>query len=282
MKIFNPENSTTDSLWALLVFSHDGAIDLWPIYFHTLFTNLDNDSIPVYLLSNYCYYDDPRVTTICVGKDQNWGGNMRLALPVIKEPYILYVCEDYFISGKIDVNGITELVKFLKSKDGIFMRMCQWEEHGTFTGFMGTYEISPQTKWMAHLQAGLWNREKLLGMAVPGHNPWQAESHVNRVAKQIGKGYFSISKTTPPIFPYFEGVRGSFWKKEGVDYFKRLGIALNLKRRPCPPAGQQWHRKFYRSILKRKMETEELLCTALNIVFPERRRIQPLKMDLPD
>ncbi|MGC8829560.1 MAG: hypothetical protein ACP5TE_07265 [Verrucomicrobiia bacterium] len=263
-------------LWAVFVFSYDWASDLWQLFFHCLLNNITPD-VPVYLLSNYRYYDDPRVKTIKVGRDKNWGGNMKIALKEVKEKYILYLCEDYFVTGKVDIEKITQIVNFVDSREGIFVRMCNWVEEGEKVGFMGLYEISPKTQWMAHLQPCLWHREKLREMAIPGHDPWQAESHLNRVAKQIGKGYYSISRETPPVLPYFEGVRGGFWKPVGVDYFKREGLPINLKVRPCPPQGEQWQKKFYRSILKRKMSFERIVNFVLDRINKERLRVKPLK-----
>ena len=278
MENVQKQNEDKTFPWAIFVFSYDRASDLWQLFFHCLLNNITPD-VPVYLLANYRYYDDPRVKTIRVGKDRNWGGNMKIALKEVKEKYILYLCEDYFVTGKVDVNGITQIVNFVSARNGVFVRMCNWVEEGTKVDFMGLYEISPRTQWMAHLQPSLWHRERMIEMAVPGHDPWQAESHLNRVAKQIGKGYYSISRETPPVLPYFEGVRGGFWKPIGVEYFKKQGLPINLKARPCPPQGEEWYKKFYRSILKRRMGIQRIADAMLDKIDSRRLRVPPLKLN---
>jgi hypothetical protein len=62
-----------------------------------------------------------------------------------------------------------------------------------------------------------------------------------------------MDQTAPKLISFVEGVRGRFWKPEGLAYMRANGIRPDLAWRPCPPQGDGLLPKLIRSYHKRRM-----------------------------
>jgi hypothetical protein len=162
----------------------------------------------------------------------------------------------------------------MMAQNATYLRMMRQDDLGSPASFPDVTHLDTRTKWMAHLQAALWNRQTFHDMIVPGHNPWESESSLNARARQKGTGFYSLNTTAPDILPYVEGVKGGFWLKRAVEYCQENHLQIDLKTRPCPPWGNEWHRKFYRSLLKRRMEWSRMT-NAVRWCFPSRQKVSP-------
>jgi hypothetical protein len=264
----------------VLISSCDAFSDLWPICFHFFFRFFPDAPIPVFLVANFDEFKDFRVRSLKTGRDRHWGTNLRHALRAMEAPYILYLQDDYLINGHVDRTEIDGLVSLLHAENGTFISLQQHPLPGKHLSHNHLVRLTSDTFRYVNLQAGIWNRERLLGMVVKGHNPWQGEVHFKNQLRQHPEGYFCHTMESREVFPYLEAVKGGFWMRQAVDYCLQNGIKPDLFTRPCPPWGDEWYRKLYRSWLKRRQEFNRII-RAMKAPIAGERIVIPLAENNP-
>lgn len=247
-----PSSQTGDM--AILVSSHDAYHDLWPLFFHFFFKYWPQPTYPVYLISNHYFYGDKRVRPLLIGKDRGWSGNTRWATDQLEAEFVLYLQDDYFLSSPVDEERIGELVSFLRGAEGRYLNLRNKETRGQVAAHPLVRELEPSIEWMVDLQSAIWRRSYLRELAEPGWNPWHFEPHLNDLAKRDPQAFYTIGHDAQKVLPYVEAVMGRFWRPQGLEFLKNEGIQADFKRRPFPKAGQQLHRRYVRSLHKRRME----------------------------
>ena len=241
----------------ILVSSCDHYADLWPAFFHLLFKYWPDCPLPVYLIANSRTYDDSRVVMLSSSIDEGWARNLRESLSRMESDHIVYLQDDYLFHAPVHNDAISELCNLLCRKQGAMLQLKPRGQDSDAEQADSPAEaahFAASCRWMTTLQAALWNRKHLHDIINPEWNPWQAESGINRHAKQVGHGFYGIRKAQEEVFPYTEGVKGGYWLPDGVSLCHSEGIPLDLKVRPCLPIGKSLLHKIYRSIVKRKTE----------------------------
>ncbi len=241
----------------ILVSSCDDYADLWPAFFYLLFKYWPDCPLPVYLSANCKTYHDSRVVTLSSPVDKGWAGNLRDSLSQIEVDHIVYLQDDYLFRAPVHNEAIAELCNLLGRKRGAMLQLkprAQGSDDEQTDSPVEVAHFAQSCEWMTTLQAALWNRRYLHDIINPQWNPWQAESGVNRHAKQVGSGFYGLRKGQEGVFPYTEAVKGGYWLPDGARLCRHEGIPLDLKFRPCLPTGRSLAHKMYRSIVKRKTE----------------------------
>ena len=106
------------------------------------------------------------------------------------------------------------------------------------------------------LNLSLWKKTFLNQVLEPACSIWAAESRLRKLNREGETGLYYLKTETPKVVSYVEGVRGQFWKPQGIAYLREQGIKANLKRRPFPPQGNDFLSKFFRSCYKRRMKSQ--------------------------
>jgi hypothetical protein len=235
--------------WAVLVSSCDAYSDLWPYFFHFLFKFWPDVPQPVYLISNHFFYNDPRVKTIQVGEDLQWGANTSKAVGQIPAESLLLLLDDFLLDAPFNTAAFEKLLGQYTSSKGRLVELRLFGQQG---------ELIPDT-WFrqadasnlcAGINSNLWDRELLVEIAKPGRNIWQCETGVRDLLRAGEKGLYFMDTKAPRILSFVESVRGQFWKPEGIAFLKNHGILPDLKRRPFPPQGRDFFSKLSRSYHK--------------------------------
>ena len=91
-------------------------------------------------------------------------------------------------------------------------------------------------------------------IAEPGLNIWQCETLVRKKLREGEQNFLFMDESAPKLISFVEGVRGRFWKPEGLAYMRANGIEPDLNWRPCPPQGNGFIAKFIRSFHKWRMD----------------------------
>ena len=232
--------------------SVDHFSDLWPLFFHFLFKHWETIPYPIYLISNYRSYKDPRVKTIKLGADAHWGSNLRNALKDIQADYIIYCQDDYLMSAPVKEDELNAALDRFVENDGYYLNL---NAHKNYDGEAVSNNVGPlnlDNQWVIDLNAAVWKTSLLNEIVQDGWTPWDAESAFNRYAKGLdAKGAYTL--TTDTIFPYIQAVKGGFWMDEAVQFCLSHSVTPDLTYRPSPPAGNNFFKKSWRSLLKRRM-----------------------------
>jgi hypothetical protein len=243
--------------WVVVVSSCDAYSDLWPYFFHFLFKYWPDAGETVYLISNYRTFNHPRVKTIAVGEDLQWGANTRKALEKIPASRILLLLDDFLFNEPFNHAAFITLLEQHINVGGRLVELNQRGQNGERVA--GTwFRRADAVNYGAGINANLWTKELLAEIAQPGLNIWQCESNIRVLLRQGESRLFFMDEQAPKIISYVESVKGQFWKPSGVAHLRQHGFEPDLSYRPCPPQGRDFFSKAVRSFHKRRMKSRRL------------------------
>jgi len=241
-----------DSAFTLVVPSCDAYSDTWPYFFHFLFKYWPDIPAPVYLFSNHLTYDDPRVHTIQVGDDHQWGDNLNAALPRVPGDVLLLLLDDFFLNQPVVTEDVLAAVRRFRALQGRYLGIDQFNKQGTPLEGSTWHAILPEHPCVG-LNATLWSASHLRAVAnSPGMNIWQAESRAKCLAREDHRGHFYIGPEGRALLTYQESIKGLFWKPSTLEFFRKENVPLAASPRPCPPQGFDFVSKLIRSWKKRR------------------------------
>ena len=238
--------------FSVVVSSCDGYADLWPFFFHFLFRHWPEIPQPVYLISDKRRYDDPRVVTLALGHDHHWASNTREAFAQIPGETLLYLQDDYFLTGPADNAGIDLLASHHIASDALATSLLNRPSTGTPAGTPGLIACGPENEWVFDFQAAFWDKEGMTALIEPGWTPWHAEGTMNELARARHGKFYTLTMEGPRLLPYLQAVRGSLWLPEGKALCQSQGVRPNFSYRPCAPFQAGVFNRFLRSYLKRR------------------------------
>ena len=245
--------TSPNSSCAVVISSCDAYSDLWPSFFHFFFKYWPSALTPVYLIANERSYRDPRVKTIQIGPDQQWGSNTRAAISMIDAEFVMLLLDDFFFDAPFREADFQTAMAQMKAEGG---RLLEMRLHGSVgTPVSNTwFRRADPSNLCAGINSNVWQRDLLLEISQPGLNIWQCESLVRKKLREGEQNFFFMKEDAPKLISFVEGVRGRFWKPDGLAYLQANCIQPDLKWRPCPPQGQDFISKLIRSHHKRRME----------------------------
>lgn len=246
---------------ALLVLSCDKYSDIWQPFFEFLFKHWSDCPYPVYLGSNEKRFDDKRVITICSGPARDWSNDTLEILRQIPERNVIILLEDYFVFAHPDQSQLDRCIDLLEQRNAVFLRLaCFPADH--FADY--AYDAIPgqpefvvtrkEARYRVNLQAGLWNREKLMKLIVPGESPWAFEIQGTTRSRKTDEVYLGIKETKGlrhvhgPI-PYLcTALSRGVWMRDAIELCAEHNIELNTGMRPVETPGEYTKRKMYHSM----------------------------------
>ena len=166
---------------SILVVSCDRYADLWEPFFRCFFKYWPDCPYPVYLGTNYRKFDDGRVASLDIGKDISYSDNLLAMLSRVDSPWVILWVEDRFLSHRVCSERISAVIGkaarlgagYLKliSASPLVNDHMDGEEFG---------EIPKGAKYRACFTVGLWRKEVLERLLVPGETAWEIERNGSR------------------------------------------------------------------------------------------------------
>ena len=166
---------------SILVVSCDRYADLWEPFFRCFFKYWPDCPYPVYLGTNYRKFDDDRVVSLDIGRDISYSDNLLAMLSRVDSPWVILWVEDRFLSHRVCSERISEVIGkaarlragYLKliSASPLVNDHMDGEEFG---------EIPKGAKYRACFTVGLWRKEVLERLLVPGETAWEIERNGSR------------------------------------------------------------------------------------------------------
>jgi len=254
---------------AVVISSCDAYSDLWPYFFHFFFKHWSSVPHPVYLIANDLCYADERVRTIKVGPDAQWGSNTKKALEQVPAETVLFLLDDFFFCDDFPEDVFHETLRQFQKAKGRCLELRTHGINGPAVDGSRLRLATPENLYTG-LNSNLWSKQQLLSISEPGKNIWQCESLLRNQLREGEKHFFFLDQEAPKHIFFVEGVRGRFWKPEGVAFLKSHGLTPDLRRRPCPPQGQGFIQKLIRSVQKRRMSRQGFQPPSDGVVKPLR------------
>jgi len=211
----------------LVVLSCDKYADLWKGFFHQ-WKKFMPIPLHIYLITNYKDFelkDDLKVEVINTGEDPDWSTSLIFGLNQIKEDKIFLILEDLFISESINPQEFLEMFDFCRSQDAQHIKYL-----ANPLGELRVENFLKYTPGMPYLVSvcGLWDREYLLSLLIPGESPWDFEVNASYRARYSAERFYSPTK---PLLKYKNMVEKGAWIKKSLQWALDNKIPITPKER---------------------------------------------------
>lgn len=170
---------------------------------------------------------------VACGSGMNWASRLVRALDGISTPYVLLLCDDYFLEAPVDTALILRRLNQIRTLGAVNLRLIPNPKSGQKRDD-GLMEYPKNTAYCISTLAGLWNREFLRDLARPVASIWEFERY----------GSFSLEKEMRPIlaacqreFPFVDAVHKGCWEPFGVKVCQKNGIEVDFSKRGLPSLG---------------------------------------------
>lgn len=209
---------------AVCVVSFDGSSDLWPPFFDALADCWPDNPLPVYLMTNYKTYKGPHnVRTLATGEDLDWSSNLLAALERIEERHILFIFDD-FLLRRIDVARLRHFLGRALDGDWPYLTLHP-NNYREGRVEPGVRRISEHGVYRCTLVYGIFRKDILAELLVPGENAWQFE--IESGIRARGLPLYSVNKR---IFRHYHLLRKGKWMRPGYPILVKNNYELNTDR----------------------------------------------------
>lgn len=172
---------------------------------------------------------------IACGPGMNWASRLVKALDQVASPYVLMLCDDYYLDRPVGTDLILRRFGQMKSFGAANLRMIP-NPTPTPSNTVGKrddlFEYRKDTAYCVATQSGFWERGFLKRLAEPVASIWEFERY----------GSFSVADDPRPLlvtptkeFPFLDAVHKGHWEKFGVACLKENGIDYDFSKRGRPP-----------------------------------------------
>lgn len=162
----------------------------------------------------------------------SWSERVLAALATIDTPYVLLLCNDYFLSGKIDTQRVLRRVRQAEKYGAANVRLHEIPQAQkpfvTDAGEDALKEYVKRTPYCIAAYPGIWDRAFLKALVEKTRSAWDFER----------RGSFLVSDEEGPIltvpgceFPFLDGVHKGAWEPSAVELFGRIGVSVDFERR---------------------------------------------------
>ena len=264
--MINNEDNYNDC--SVVISSCDTRNDIWHPFFTLFFRYWPDCPFPIYLISNYKKYNDPRVKTISVGEDRGWATNMKTALKQIPTPYVLAMLDDLFLEKNTNTNYIKSLVNHAQNNSiGYIGLVPFFDIDKDYTDAFNLGRISKSVDRISH-RASLWDKKVLSSLLVDGENVIQMEIEGSKRSHSVTAPFLSVKE--PVMYYHVRSaiIRGK-WMCDAVKLCRKEGIKLDFDKRSID---YEWKWKqvfddFRKTILIRKLARVPIIGKTLSLFF---------------
>lgn len=175
---------------------------------------------------------------VACGDGTNWASRLVKALGEISTPYVLMLCDDYFLSGKVDTGLILKRLAEAKTLSAANLRMIPNPRPTAvnakpFDRGSDLMRYRPHTAYSIATQAGLWDRRFLASIAEGKSSIWEFERYGSFDHHVTDETLLLVTQTQE--FPFVDAVHKGYWEKAGIALCRANGIEPDLARRGLPP-----------------------------------------------
>ena len=184
---------------------------------------------------------DPRVPgfdrVVACGRGGSWCSRLVRALDTIAAPHVLMLCDDYYLSARVDTALVLRRLGQLREFGASNLRLIPNPKPTSanadpFGGGLMRYR-SPNAYCVA-TQAGLWERGFLRLLAEGRSSIWEFERYGSFDVRLDGR---LLLVTPAKEFPFVDAVHKGHWEPWGVSLCREQGVDISGSARTLPPLG---------------------------------------------
>jgi len=167
---------------------------------------------------------------VACGPGMNWASRLVRALATISTPYVLMLCDDYYLETPVDTVQLLHRLDQMVQFQAVNLRLVPNPRQG-ISREDGLMEYPKNTAYCVSTLAGFWNREYLMRLARPVSSIWEFERY----------GSFSVGDESRPIlatvkreYPFVDAVHKGCWEPFGVRVCRENQLTLDFSKRGLP------------------------------------------------
>jgi hypothetical protein len=213
---------------ALVIFSCDKYRDLWgpSLALHRRYWR--DCPYPTFLVSETVPVEDPRVRPILVGAGLTWSETALSALRALPHRDILFMVEDFFLTGPVSSAAIEARRRSLHVLGGAYLRLVPLPRpNRRVAGHPGIGEHERGSRFRASLQAAFWKRRTLLDLLRPEESIWDFERNASVRSAAIAIPFYATWWFT---LRYVNAVVAGRWTPMGRRVCRREGLTVDAAR----------------------------------------------------
>jgi hypothetical protein len=243
-----PELKDFASSVAIMVSSCDAFFDAWRPFVFFFRKHWSDCPFPIFLIVNRLRVRSDIVQPIAVGPDRDWAANMDVALKHIRQPYILYFQEDYFLNGPVKREQLA--ADFAHAFDNDAASFCFYgrsklEEN--FAPLNDRFGIIPRdSDGRTRLQVTLWKKDVLQSALRPGESAWNMEAR----ASERTRDFLALSymrRDDVPIPYLVSAISRRLWTPEAISLCARDQVRIHPRFR-LGHSDVAWRRRVRRGL----------------------------------
>lgn len=222
---------------AVVVSSCDSFSECWEPFVKSLDTYWEDCPWDIFIVSNYESIQSDRVKFIRVGADKGWASNLKLALMQVRSEYVIYLQEDYFLTGPVNSGVLSDHIDYCEINKIDYLRLFG-PFFDSFSVPGSPYSVSPKSKpYRLSLRNSIWKRSSLERLLIDGYSGWDFEWKIEKyieVNKISIKSYVLQSEFYPSMaIPTLEhtAVHKGMWTRQGYNFLLKNGFGSILRRR---------------------------------------------------
>jgi hypothetical protein len=242
------ERATTGPVLTVLVNSTDSYEDCWRPFFTLFAKSWPGCPFPILLNTERKAFAWPgldvrasRVARADGRAAPAWGDCLLRCLEQVESEVILYLQEDYFLSGPIDAARIVSYARRMLDEGHAHLSLTPHSAEEPWRPLPGEpllCAVDQRAAFRISLQAGLWRTQVLRRHLRRHENPWQFEFWGTRRSHRVRESFLCVNpellkRGTLALVPYFAtGVVEGRWQEEAViPLFQQHGIEVDFSRR---------------------------------------------------
>jgi hypothetical protein len=214
---------------SILVVSCDKYADLWKPFFKVFRKQWPDCPYPIYLGTNFKTFDDSSVTSIPVGPDNSWSGNLRKMLDAVQSSHVILLLEDFFFLSPVDTSRVDRLVELALEKQVGCLRLCpRPRPTRRLRNFEGIGVLRRGDDWRVSTQIAVWDTGLLKLLAWPGFTAWHFEEIGSLISYAFPHKFWGLYE---PAVDYMHVIWRGKWLQDGLTACERLGVTPDLEQR---------------------------------------------------
>ena len=175
--------------------------------------------------------------TIACGRGASWCSRLVLALKQIDTPYVLMLCDDYYLRERVNTKLMLDRLAQVKKFGAFNLRMIPNPVPGRgnsdpFGRGTDLLRYKPGTAYSIATQAGFWDRAFLSSLAEGKSSIWEFERYGSFDPKARER---PLLVTPTKEFPFVDAVHKGHWEKFGLAVCRENGVPVDTAARTLPP-----------------------------------------------
>ena len=183
-----------------------------------------------------------------VGPDRDWAANMQVALAQITQPHILYLQEDYFLTGDVKREQLASDFAYAIERDAAsFCFYGRSELEPDFVPLNDRFGIVPRdSDGRTRLQVTLWRKDVLESALRFGESAWNMEARASaRTRDFLALSY--MGREQVPIPYLMSAISRRLWTPQGLSLCKTEQLRIHPRFR-LEHSDVAWRRRWRRGL----------------------------------